>query len=65
MQIFKANFQPDGRKMRKNFISKIFLKRLKKIWFLSHTVQKRVDIDFETCEHEGGMGGTVGMRIDP
>ena len=30
MQIFKANFQPDGRKMQKNFISKSFLKRLKK-----------------------------------
>ena len=30
MQIFKANFQPDGRKMQKNFISKSFSKRLKK-----------------------------------
>ena len=30
MQIFKANFQPDGRKMQKNFTSKNFLKRLKK-----------------------------------
>ena len=30
MQIFKVNFQPDGRKMQKNFISKSFSKRLKK-----------------------------------
>ena len=31
MQIFKANFQPDGKKkMKKNFISKSFSKRLKK-----------------------------------
>jgi len=30
MQIFKANFQHDGRKMQKNFMSKSFSKRLKK-----------------------------------
>ena len=29
MQILKANFQPDDRKMQKNFISKNFSKRLK------------------------------------
>ena len=28
-----------------------------------HTVQKQVDIDFEICGYEGGMGGTIGMRI--
>ncbi len=31
MQIFKANFQCDGWKMQKNFISKSFSKRLKKM----------------------------------
>ena len=31
MEISKAHFQPDGRKMQKNFISKSVLKRLKKI----------------------------------
>ena len=29
-----------------------------------HTVQKRVDMDFEICGYEGGMGGKNRMCID-